>query len=201
MKPDAVVWRGDPRLRQSSKEQQVLFQLIPWVNNPQAAYLFLLMCGATRPNFLLRALRPEDTESHGRRRGENVWSCLGQILGTPNAPAAAHTLSTLTLSAGGWRCARGDSLRMVRQRHTAIAERMVVRLEADDPSACFRSVRQCRQAVLDAGLEIPPTGRSWPTALHPAKRSQSSVNPRPNGNSGPLRSWKRSLCARWCGLR
>ena len=32
---------------------------------------------------------------------------------------------------------------------------MVVGLEVDDPVACFRSVRQCKQAVLDAGLEIP----------------------------------------------
>ena len=44
---------------------------------------------------------------------------------------------------------------MVRQRHPAIAERMVAGLAGDDPVACFHSVRQCRQAVLDAGLEVP----------------------------------------------
>ena len=52
---------------------------------------------------------------------------------------------------------------------------------------------------LDAGLAIPHD-RRWPTALHPAKRIQSPVNPRPDGNSGPPRSWNRSLCARRCWL-
>ena len=176
VKPGAVVWRGDPSLppvqqglkvlgvhtgheafvehflENKSTEQQVLFQRIPWVNDPQAAYLLLLMCGATRANFWLRTLRPEDTESYAIRHDENVWSCLRQILGTPNASTAAHTLSTLSLSAGGLGLASAvrvaahwsswaDSLRMVRQRHPAIAERMVVGLEVDDPVACFRSVR------------------------------------------------------------
>ena len=48
-----------------------------------------------------------------------------------------------------------DSLRMVRQRHPAIAECMVVGLEVDNPFTCFRSVRQCKRAVLDTGLAIP----------------------------------------------
>ena len=209
VKPGAVVWRGDPLLppvqqglkvlgvpighgafvehflENKSTEQQILFQRIPWVNGPQAAYLLHLMCGATRANFWLRTLRPEDTESYAIRHDENVWSCLRQILGTPNASTAAHTLSTLSLSAGGLGLASAvrvrpaahwsswaDSLRMVRQRHPAIAERMVVGLEVDDPVACFRSVRQCKQAVLDAGLEIP----HWqvlPDSLFPAN-SQST---------------------------
>ena len=125
VKPGAVVWRGDPLLppvqqglkvlgvpiaheafvehflENKSTEQQILFQRIPWVNDPQAAYLLLLMCGATRANFWLRTLRPEYTESYAIRHDENVWSCLRQILGTPNASTAAHTLSTLSLSAGG----------------------------------------------------------------------------------------------------
>ena len=42
-------------------------------------------------------------------------------------------------------------------------------------------------------------GRSWPTALFSAKRIQSPVNLRPDGNSGPPRSWNRSSCGRRCG--
>ena len=190
--PDAVVWRGDPLLppvqqglkvlwvpighdafvlhflETKSTEQQVLFERIPRVNDPQAAYLLLLMCGATRANFWLRALSPDDTEDFARRHDENVWTCLRQILGTPNAPATAHILSALAFSAGGlgltsalrvrpaahW-ASWADSLRMVRQRHPAIAERMVAGLAGDDPVAWFHSVRQCREAVLDAGLEVP----------------------------------------------
>ena len=191
-KPGAVVWRGDPTLPPvqqglkvlgvpigqeafvqhfldtKSAEQQVLFERIPWVNHPQVAFLLLLMCGATRANFWLRALRPADTETFARRHDDNVWTCLREILGTPNAPAAARVLSTLALSAGGlglvsavrvrpaahW-ASWADSLRMVRQRHPAIAERMVAGLEGDGPEACFQSVRQCQQTVLEAGLEMP----------------------------------------------
>ena len=164
VKPGAVVWRGNPMLpatyqglkvlgipigheafvlENKTTEQQVLFQRIPWVNDPQSAYLLLLMRGSTRANFWLRPLRPEDTESFVTRHDENVWTCLRQILHTPNAPSGAHTLATLALSAGGLGLASAvrvrpaahwaswaDSLRMDRQRHPAIAERMIDGLEA-----------------------------------------------------------------------
>ena len=85
VKPDAVVWRGDPGLplsqeglkvlgipigqpafvsdflERKSREKQTLFQRIPAVNDPQAAFLLLLMCGSTRANFWMRAVRPEDS--------------------------------------------------------------------------------------------------------------------------------------------
>ena len=193
VKPDAVVWRGNPMLpatqqglkvlgipigheafvqrflENKSTEQQVLFHIIPWVNDPQSAYLLLLMCGSTRANFWLRALRPEDTESFARRHDENVWTCLHQILGTPNAPVGAHTLATLAFSVGGlglgsavrvrhaahW-ASWADSLRMVRARHPVVAERMIDGLQTNAPLTCLQSVRQCRQVLQDAGLEMPP---------------------------------------------
>ena len=72
-------------------------------------------------------------------------------------------------------------------------------VEVDNPLACFRSVRQCKQTVLDAGFAIPHW-HELADSPPPAKRFQSPVNPRPDGNSGPPRSWNRSLCARRCGL-
>ena len=82
VKPDAIVWKGDPQLfplqqglkvlgvpigqpefireflQRKSGEQATLFERIPWVNDPQVAYLLLFMCGSTRANFLLRAINP-----------------------------------------------------------------------------------------------------------------------------------------------
>ena len=79
LKPEAAVWRGDPLLpaaqqgvrvlgiptgkteyvqeflEHRTRQQQVLFQRIPWVNDTQSAFLLLSMCGATRANFWLRA--------------------------------------------------------------------------------------------------------------------------------------------------
>ena len=37
------------------------------MNDPQAAYLFLLMCGSTRANFLLRTISPDLTEEFATR--------------------------------------------------------------------------------------------------------------------------------------
>ena len=81
-------------LAHKTRQQQVLFQRIPWINYTQSAFLLLSMCGATRTNFWLRAVRPEDTEEFARRHDENVWACFREILGTPHASAAAHVFST-----------------------------------------------------------------------------------------------------------
>ena len=103
-----MVWAFVQRfLENKSTEQQVLFHRTPWVNDPQSAFL-LFMCGSTRANFWLRALKPADTESFSRRHDENVWTFLRQILGTPNAPGA-HTLATLAFSAGGLGGNRSES--------------------------------------------------------------------------------------------
>ena len=69
VKLGAVVWMGDrelpvteqgvkvlgvpsgtpeyvQELAKKGREQEILFQRIPWVNDPQAAWLILLMCGS-----------------------------------------------------------------------------------------------------------------------------------------------------------
>ena len=78
VRPDVVVWRGDQNLPPSeqglkvlgvplghpefvkeflegkSREQVTLFQRIPWIEDTQAAFALLLMCGSTRANYWLR---------------------------------------------------------------------------------------------------------------------------------------------------
>ena len=193
VKPDAVVWRGDPLLPTSqqgvkvlgipighteyvrkflerkTRKQEVLFHRIPSVNDTQAAFLLLTMCGATRANFWLRAVRPEDTEDYARRHDANVWTCFQEITGIAHAPATAHVLSTLSLAAGGLGLASAvrvraaahwaswaDSLQMIKQRHPLTARLMVRQLEAHEPVGCFLSVLQCQRQLTDAGLVIPP---------------------------------------------
>ena len=123
LKPEAVVWRGDPLLlaaqqgvrvlgipigkteyvqeflEHKTRQQQVLFQRIPWVNNTQSAFLLLSMCGATR-DFWLRAVRPEDTKDFARRHDENVWACLREILGTPRCVSGSACLLHLVIVSG-----------------------------------------------------------------------------------------------------
>ena len=191
LKPGAVVWKGDPSLPASqqglkvlgipvgqpafvreflenkSREQTVLFQRIPWVNDPQSAWLLLSMCAATRANFWLRGVRPEQTEEFADRHDANVWNCLRTILGTPRASPTAQVLSSLALSTGGlglssarrvrfaahW-ASWADCIRMVRKRHPAIAERWIQGF-VDGGVPCFDAVRTCQQRLVDAGLEMP----------------------------------------------
>ena len=95
--PDAVVWRGDPDLqavnrglkvfgvpighpeyvqeflRRKSEEQQVLFQRVPLVNDPQASWLFLWMCASNR-------VSPELTLPFAMRHDNSVWQCVQCLL-------------------------------------------------------------------------------------------------------------------------
>ena len=95
VRPDAFVWRGDPELPRNqqglrvlgvpigqpkfvrdfleskTREQAILFQRIPGVQDTQAAFLLLLMCGSTRANFWLRSVQPDLTEGFAEH------CCLG----------------------------------------------------------------------------------------------------------------------------
>ena len=124
LKPFSVVWKGDPNLpvsqqglkvlgipigqpafvreflENNSREHTVLKEKIPRVNDPQAAWLLLLMC-RNPGKFLVEGVRPEQTAKFSDRHDANVWNCLRTILGTPRAPSTAQVLSSLALSAGG----------------------------------------------------------------------------------------------------
>ena len=94
LKPEAVVWRGDPllpaaqqgvkvlgipvgkqeyvqELAHKTRQQQVLFQRI-WVNDTSAFRLIWL-----------RAVKPEDAEDFARGHDENVWAGQRQRMSCP----------------------------------------------------------------------------------------------------------------------
>ena len=158
VKPDAIVWRGDmllpleeqgtkvlgapighpafvhKYLEKKSIEQAELLQRILHVQDTQACWLLLLMCAATRANFWLRVVRPEDSFAFAERHDDRVCDCLRAILGTPAAPMSVKVLAHLPLSMGGlgltsavqtrvaahW-ASWADSISMVRKRHQGIA--------------------------------------------------------------------------------
>ena len=59
-------------LERKNQEHEVLFQRIPWLNDPQAAWLLLLMCASPRANFWLRA-RLDLTDTFADHHDDNVW--------------------------------------------------------------------------------------------------------------------------------
>ena len=123
--PEAIVWRGDtalPRSQQGVKvlgvpvgqpefvlnflerkteEHSVLFQRIPAVEDPQAAWLLLLMCASTRANYWLRSVRPDLTEAFAHRHDDSVWECLRQILQITPDHHVARVTASLPFSVGG----------------------------------------------------------------------------------------------------
>ena len=152
------------------KNKETLFQRIPWLSDPQSAWLLLLMCASTRANFWLRSVHPDLTEAFALQHDANVWTCLDTILGSPSAPGMAKVLASLSFSVGGLGLssahrnigkvptgpAGADCLRMVHDRHPDIAETMIAQLEVGTVT-CFEGVQRCRQLVEDADLEVP----SW----------------------------------------
>ena len=144
-------------LDNKSTEQQVLFPRIPWVNDPQSVgfhvrfhqgqclvkktpgatmrtfgHAFVRFLAHQMPQLVRTRWRPFQSQQVGLD-----WESLQRVR------HAAHWAS--------W----ADSLRMVRARHPAVAERMIDGLQANAPVR-FQSVKQCNQSVLDAGLEMPP---------------------------------------------
>ena len=121
--------------RSKNKEHETLFKRIPWLNDPQSAWLLLLMCASTGAHFWLRA------------------------------PGMAKVLASLSFSVGGlglssahrnregahW-ASWDDCLRMVHDRHPDIAETMITQLRCRTVT-CFEGVQRCRRLVEDAGLE------------------------------------------------
>ena len=188
--PDAVVWRGAqelPAARQGLKvlgaptghpqyvqeflrrksEEQVLFERIPLVNDPQVGWLLLWMCASTRANFWLRMVSPELTLPFAVSRDRNVWQCLQTILDVRGAPVEAQQLASLPLTLGGLGLASAertrhaahwaswaDCLAMVQQRHPTVSEEMVVGLDRDT-APCLAAVRQCREVLAEADFHPP----------------------------------------------
>ena len=139
------------------------------MNDPQSAWLLLLMCASTRANFWLRSVHHDLTEVFALQHDANVWTCLDTILGSPSAPGMAKVLASSSFSVGGlglssahrnresahW-ASWADCLRMVHDRHPDVAETNDRTVGGWDRH-CFEGVQRCRQLVEDAGLEIP----SW----------------------------------------
>ena len=216
VKPDAVVWKGDPNLpptqqglkvlgvplgqpayvreflENKSREQTVLFERIPWVNDPQAAWLLLMMCASTRANFWLRAVRPELTEAFASRHDANVWNCLRTILGTPRAPASSQVLSSLALSAGGLGLASAhrtrvgahwaswaDCVLMVKKRHPVLAKTWIHSIAHGD-APCFLAVRISKNWQMQVWR--CRLGGNCQILLQSSTRSRSPICPRWGGN-------------------
>ena len=124
-KPEAVVWRGDPmlsladqglivlgapvgqpefvqaRLVEKSGQHQKLLQMIPHLQDVQAAWLLILYCAAPRANFLLRTVLPELTSEFARNHDEQLVQCLSRVLQAESFPTEVKIGKSMPLTLGG----------------------------------------------------------------------------------------------------
>ena len=122
---------------------------------------------ATRSNFWLRMVRPDQVQNFAERHDLNVWRCLQALLGIEGAPDLARMLSNLPLSRGGLglSCAArstvaahwsswADCVHMIKQRHPEVAEIMLTGID-HEVAPCFQAVRDCADTLREAGLVMP----------------------------------------------
>ena len=60
-------------LRSVSREQQVLLDRIPLVQDLQSAWLLQLHCASARANYLMRAVSPDSTAEFAQSHDEALW--------------------------------------------------------------------------------------------------------------------------------
>ena len=223
LKPEAVVWKGDPQLpeeqqgvrvlgvpigrgelvrvflEKKNKEHETLFQRIPWLNDPQSAWLLLLMCASTRANFWLRSVHPDLTEAFALQHA-NVWTCLDTILGSPSVPGMAKVLASLSFSVGGlglssahrnresahW-ASWADCLRTGHDRHPDIAETMIAQL----PSVVSRVSRTVANWLRMRALRFL-LGGNWQKHQQRGWRTPNPVSLNMGGNRRRRGWWNRA---------
>ena len=119
-------------------------------------------------------------------RSRNWPKSIALVLGTPSAPLSAEATANLPQSMGGlgltsalevrttafW-ASWADSMKMVKERHSTIANEFMVGIDREE-GPCFQSVRTCQQLLVDAGFVVPP----WPELVDTPPRSE--LDPEPN---------------------
>ena len=126
VKPEAVVWRGDPQLplhkqgltvlgvpvgqpefvvaelTAKAEEHASLFEKITHIPDVQIGWLLLVFCAATRANYWLRTVSPEFTEGFARRHDHEAVQCMCRLLQVEQTlcPSVLDT-ARMPLSLGG----------------------------------------------------------------------------------------------------
>ena len=225
-KPEAIVWRGDWSLPQDKqglkvlgvpvghpsfiaaqmtsklKEQAVLFERIPFIDDVQLGWLLLGFCSAIRANCWLRTVPPEHTEEYAMGHDQNVLQCLSSILQVEELPSHSHDVASLPLTLGGlgvggsskirhaahwgsW----ADCLEMIKQRHLGSAEDIIHGMAVG--LGHMKAVEESGTRLREMGVSIPPW-EALAEGLRPqtgdAEREPCQVSHMDGRNTQPKRS-------------
>ena len=156
------------QLEQTSLKHKVLFNRLTSVEDLQSAWLLLLFCANTRVTYSLRGLPPQETEHFATEHDADSRRCLSLLLGV-SLTQDSWEKSSLPMSLGGcglrsasrtsssayW-ASWADSLRMIHQRHPAVANQMVRSLTQVSGHRHFVAAAACRDQLIACGFS-PPT--------------------------------------------
>ena len=185
-------------LRSVSREQQVLLDRIPLVQDVQSAWLLLLHCASARANYLMRAVSPDSTAEFAQSHDEALWQCLCLILRIdPTQTPEVRDAAALPLSLGGlglrsacrmkvpayW-ASWADCLGMIHQRHPDVADQLVRELDGDPQTPCLHSAASAVRELTGFMGFAPPSWDVLTTSLRPVHHEPEEFEP------GSHRGWQ-----------
>ena len=155
-------------LRAKNESHRILLDRIPSVPDLQAAWLILLFCASTRPNFLLP---PDATRDFAHRHDSLMRSCLSTLL-KAEVPEAAWDIASLPLSLGGLGLAHIAPVTRPVGRAGAIPWRWSVSAIQKSRLSWFVSCKVSDSGSTSKGLST--LARSWSTEGLPHLRGMTS---------------------------
>ena len=190
------------QLQELREEHELLLHSLQALPELQSGWLLLSMCASTRANYYLRTLPPSQVQAFAQAHDIAMCRVLFQLLDDPGGTEEqlhhARRLAQLPLRLGGLGLAGAvhgctaaywaswaDCLRMVRQRHPALAAHFVRALEApmDAAEPCFCA----SSSLLDAScftmaMLNAPLGKVWLRAVGQLRAPRSMGNGRKVGS-------------------
>ena len=112
----------------------------------RTSWLLLLMCGATRSNFWLRMVRPDQVQNFAERHDLNVWRCFQALLALKGHQIWSGCCPIC-------RCLEVVWGSVCAARSTVAPE--VAEIMLTEVAPCFQVVRDCADTLREAGLVMP----------------------------------------------
>ena len=171
------------------REEQRLWEAIPFVPDLQCAWQILLQSASPRANHSLRTMPPSASEKYAREHDEGIWSTVKALLvevpGSEQELADAAQVASLPMRMGGLglrsaqRCAHAaywaswaDALPMIQQRTPAVANTVIEGLQQEtDAIGCIGELRESAARLDREGFWWRPAWRALSDGQRPPESS------------------------------
>ena len=188
------VWRGDPglpshkqgviilgtplgraefvegQLAEKIEEHGILLDRITKVTDLQSAWLLLLFCAASRANYVLRVVHPENSFQFAIQHDAGIRQCLEDLLHIP-VTDAVWAMASLPFGSEGLSLRNAERLRttaywstwadtlpMIRERHPRVADHILVSLSQGGGGFHLEAAHESRDCLLRADVAVPEWG-------------------------------------------